>query len=347
MIVPNKLLSADYALAIRKIIQEYKILTIRDYSTIHVFNAAVYPIVIIMKKEKPDNNTISLEVASQNEVGTIIIQKTNEFNQTKLRDLATWSPLFKRAENELFEKVTGQSVPLEQIAEVNGAATVSEAYETMDILKELTTHQHYFKFINTGTIDRYASLWGIQNTRIKGSYKNPIVQNEEIRRLLPRRAEQAGTPKIIIGGLNKRLGCFFDSHAEYLAGKSTVIVTDPRIRFEVLLGILNSRLLSFCYKNMFQALSLSGGFMRIGPPQIRQLPIKQPTKQESERLTELVKELIGLNITLNKVSPESDRCKSITEQITTKDKEVDNFVYTIYDLSVDEIRLVEARFKET
>jgi methylase of polypeptide subunit release factors len=51
MIVPNKLLSADYAAVIRSIIARYKIVAIRDYSTIPVFSASVYPIVIIVKKE--------------------------------------------------------------------------------------------------------------------------------------------------------------------------------------------------------------------------------------------------------------------------------------------------------
>ena len=346
MIVPNKLLSADYAAAIRGIIQKYKILIIRDYSTIHVFNAAVYPVVVILKKEKPSNNTISLEIATQNEVGTISVQETNEFNQANLRDLATWSPLFKKTENELFEKVTGESTSLEQIAEVNGAATVSEAYETMEILKELTNHQYYFKFINTGTIDRYASLWNIQNTRIGGSYEKPIVGKEEIRQLLPKRAEQAATPKIIIGGMNKRLECYFDNDAEYLAGKSTVIVTNPKIPFEALLGILNSKLLSFCYKIMFQALSLSGGFMRIGPPQIRLLPIKKPTTGQSKQLTELVQEMTKLNSKLGKVGEQSDRGNVITEQISAKDREIDNLVYEIYGLTKKEKQVIETTITE-
>jgi adenine-specific DNA methylase len=52
MIVPNKLFSADYALEIRKFIQKYKIVAIRDYSKIPVFQASVYPIVIIVQKNK-------------------------------------------------------------------------------------------------------------------------------------------------------------------------------------------------------------------------------------------------------------------------------------------------------
>lgn len=346
MIVPNKLLSADYAIAIRRILQENRILTIRDYSTIHVFNAAVYPIVIIVRKEAPGTNSISLEVANQNEVGTISVNKTNEFRQSELSGLATWSPLFNKSENDIFEKVKRISVPCETIADVNGAATVSEAYETMEILTELKNHQHYYKFINTGTIDRYASLWGLQRTRIGKAYEVPIVKKDEVERILPRRAEQASVPKIIIGGMNKRLECYYDEKGEFLAGKTTVIITNPKIKFEVLLGLLNSKLLSFCYRNMFQALSLSGGFMRIGPPQIRLLPIKKPSDSESRTLAGMVNLQIERRVRLGKVGESSDRGKALLEELSNTDAEIDQLVYGIYGLSKEEAKAVNDKLAE-
>ena len=133
------------------------------------------------------------------------------------------------------------------------------------------------------------------------------MKKDDIRELLPKRAEQAKTPKIIIGGMNKRLECFLDSKGEYLAGKSTVIVTKSQIPNEILLGLLNSKLLSFCYKNMSQALSLAGGFMRVGPPQIRLLPIKTPSPNTSKLIKEYVDELTDLNQKLFKVDEESER----------------------------------------
>ncbi len=56
MIVPNKLLSADYAESIRELIKRFSIISLSDYSSIKVFGASVYPIVIVIKKEKPSKN---------------------------------------------------------------------------------------------------------------------------------------------------------------------------------------------------------------------------------------------------------------------------------------------------
>jgi hypothetical protein len=67
-------------------------------------------------------------------------------------------------------------VILSEFADVSGASTVSEAYELKKIIKELLSQKEYFKFINTGTIDRYSSLWGcFKTTYIKDSYNKPVV----------------------------------------------------------------------------------------------------------------------------------------------------------------------------
>ena len=75
------------------------------------------------------------------------------------------------------------------------------------------------KLINTGTIDRYESLWSKQPTRyIKDSYPAPIVLDSDLRELSNRRFMQAQSKKIIIGGMTKVLECVYDE-GEYVAGK--------------------------------------------------------------------------------------------------------------------------------
>lgn len=51
-----------------------------------------------------------------------------------------------------------------KIAKVKGAATVGEAYEIKDVLVDVCNfnYNEMKKFINTGSIDRYISLWGIK-----------------------------------------------------------------------------------------------------------------------------------------------------------------------------------------
>lgn len=55
MIVPNKLIAADYASETRNYISNYYLNTLRDYSNVTVFdNVAVYPIVFLIEKDSDD-----------------------------------------------------------------------------------------------------------------------------------------------------------------------------------------------------------------------------------------------------------------------------------------------------
>ncbi|NJL23429.1 MAG: N-6 DNA methylase [Leptolyngbyaceae cyanobacterium SM1_3_5] len=58
MIVPNKLISADYAAAARSLLAQNQLLAIRDYSQLRIFAASVYPIVFVAQKQPPTPNAI-------------------------------------------------------------------------------------------------------------------------------------------------------------------------------------------------------------------------------------------------------------------------------------------------
>lgn len=82
--------------------------------------------------------------------------------------------------------------------------------------------------------------------------------------------------------------------------------------------------------------------MRVGPPQIRLLPIKKPTDGQSTRMKELVTQMIGLCNAYGKMNSDSDRGKATLEQIIQVDQKIDSLVYEIYDLNEKETKIVEA-----
>jgi hypothetical protein len=99
---------------------------------------------------------------------------------------------------------------LGSIATVKEAATVSEAYELKHYLSNFEDSSlisnTYKKFINTGTIDPYISLWGVKLTQyIKTSYTYPIVLDDALLQFSSLRSEQANSEKIIVAGMSKRL----------------------------------------------------------------------------------------------------------------------------------------------
>lgn len=124
--------------------------------------------------------------------------------------------------------------------------------------------------------------------------------------------------------MTKRLECYLDSKGEFLAGKSTIIVLKKECDLKYILALLNSKLMSFFYSIYYNSLSLKGDFFRIGPPQIKTLPLRVPSK-------EIVEIII-------------DKSNSLQEAILNKDdkiikiveKELDDLIYKVYKLNEDE-----------
>lgn len=327
-IVPNKLIGAKYSEALRAYIGKYSVKELRDYSSVDVFKEAdVYPVVFRVEKSN-ENNDIHINIMeNKEEVKSKIIINKDMF----YRDIY-WDRYFvdDKIKIDVIEKMIKFDT-LEKIAKVKGAATVGEAYEIKDVLVDVCNfnYNEMKKFINTGSIDRYISLWGIKNTKyIKDNYLKPSISNEDIYKINKVRYDESKSTKIIVGGMNKELECYLDEKGEYLAGKSTSIIYDCELDLRYIIGILNSKLMTFYYRQYFSSLSLSGGYLRIGPPQIKELPIAFDEKiykaliKEVENIIESYERNVLLNI---------EECE----------KNINNYVYKLYNISDAEINVIE------
>ncbi len=269
-IVPNKLVSAPYTVTLRKFMSKIQILEIKDYSNVNVFkSAAVYPVVYRLKKTSEKKDVIMDVMDDMTSTRT-----HNIISSSKFYNDIDWDKYFNASNDALalIDKIS-EFPHLETLADVNGAATVNEAYLVKEfLLDEEEYNENNIKFINTGGIDKYKSYHGIEPIRyIKGKYFNPVVKSTDLKNMSERRYHESKSAKIIIGGMNKTLECLFDN-GEYLAGKSTTIVYNNK-HLKYITAILNSSLMSYYYSIQYNSMSLSGGFFRIGAPQIKKLPI--------------------------------------------------------------------------
>jgi hypothetical protein len=280
-IIPNKLLAAEYSLETQKILEKYSLKRIRDYSRSKVFETdiSVYPIVIVLQKSYPnDNDTIQIEVIEEVKENELKFSFENQITVDTFRKLpkGMWSPLV-RENFPIIQKVLNISNTLRQHGKVVGAASVSEAYQIKEFLKESEESefdQSYLAFINTGTIDRYNVLWGILPTRyIKETYCKPIIRRNDLRNISEKRLNESISEKIIIAGITLRLEAIYDP-GYLVAGKSTILVHPTDLDLKFLTACINSKLISFIYRELFESLSLQGGYLRIGPPQISRIPIR-------------------------------------------------------------------------
>lgn len=319
-IIPNKLVSAPYTKAIRTMMAKNSIREIRDYSNVNVFEtAAVYPVVfrVVKNSEKKPVQMNVMEDMS-------IIGNENLIEQEKFYKDIDWDKYFNANAEvlEIVDKIS-QFPKLESIATVNGAATVGEAYLVKEYLVDDEYLEDATKFINTGGIDKYKSFFGEEYIRyLKGKYMYPMAPNSSIKEMSEKRYKESKQEKIIIGGMNKTLECFYDA-GEYLAGKSTTIVYATK-HLKYITAVLNSTLMSFYYKTFFNSMSLAGGFYRVGAPQIKTLPIAMPEDVDCiERIEKMVDSMQ----------------ESLSDEVF---KKIDVEIYSIYGLNEHEISLIEA-----
>ena len=329
LIVPNKIISAPYAETIKKIIAQNNVQEIRDYSNVAVFeNAAVYPVVIRVAKPFPRNDIKMVVMSDINTLKSSITVNANVFYSN-----TDWDIYFDSNEEmiSIIQKI--KRFPfLGNLADVNGAATVGEAYKIKEFLQDKpATNENTLKFINTGGIDKYKSYHGISYTRyLKDKYLSPIVNISDLKNMSEKRLSESLSEKIIIGGMNIFLECLYDS-GEYLAGKSTTIVHNhPHLKF--ITAILNSTLMSFYYQKIYSSMSLAGGYYRIGVPQIKNLPIAIPTNQA------LIKKLESKVDEIQKIFSMENIDDVKARKIFS---EVDDMVYQIYGLTDAEINFIK------
>ena len=143
--------------------------------------------------------------------------------------------------------------------------------------------------------------------------------------------------------MTKKIECFLDEEGQYLAGKSTILIKNNDINLlRFVLALLNSKLLTFIYKNNFKSLALSGGYMRLGAPQIKELPILFD-KEKSLKISKETYKMIELNKKFQKLDSfiDEDEYKETKRKIEKINKEINEMVYSLYDLTQEQVKLVE------
>jgi len=112
-----------------------------------------------------------------------------------------------------------------------------------------------------------------------------------------------------------------------------------------LCGLLNSRLLSFLYPYLSNKL-LTQSFPRLSVGDLRKLPIRSidfsdsTEKTRHDRLVELVEQMLDLHKQLAEAKEPQTRTV-LQRRIETTDRQIDRLVYELYDLTEEEIKIVE------
>lgn len=325
-ILPNKLIAAQYTSELRELLINNKLIEIRDYSRLPVFiNAAVYPCTIVCQKSEDEQ---------RNNDSRFIVMKTVEeierenMTRQKLIGRDYWDVFFRsEIEFSIIERFLSHQTTLGSLWDVVGSATVSEAYMIKNILFDSDVSKDSLKVINTGTIDPYKSLWGIKAMQyLKGKYLYPRVSICDLAQISEKRLNQASSEKLIVAGMSSRIEAVYDE-GNTLGGKSTTIILGNDLKF--LLGLINSKLVSFAVNILYHSIKMAGGYLNIGTREIESIPIPNTSAIQRNHISNLVNEILDSIAT------------NLENDISDKEKQIDNLVYSLYGLTENEAAFVD------
>ena len=138
---------------------------------------------------------------------------------------------------------------------------------------------------------------------------------------------------------------FPDTEGEFLGAYTTYVFPEV-ISLHAMTAIINSRLMRFLYRLLYDALAMSGGYLRFQPPQIRRIPIcifdlSDPTSRDRhDRMVVKVEAMLEAKIELSKAQTDKDKTY-YEKKCSTIDRQIDRLVYDLYGLTEEEIGVVE------
>lgn len=296
-----------------------------DYTRFRAFAGVGVSSVVVSLKKGGSSSIDVLHFAD----GHILTDKYR-LSSTEIGAMERWGVLLSKHLG-LLRRLIKENGKLSDVCDAESAFTVSEAYELTSLIHEGTSDDpSVLRFVNTGTIDPFVCLWGIeQTTYLKKRYLRPVVSRSAFEQCFPRRYQQTCTEKILLSGM-RHFEAVYDRQGEWIAGKSTVALRRFRgtVRPLALLGILNSQLITFFLKESFGSLGMDGG-ITFTPSNVKDIPIPSKT---SGLLREV--EDCSLRIIERLASAPMTKWDDLR-------KELDATVYRLYGLSEAEIAAVE------
>ena len=308
---PNKFFSSDYGFKLRKFLLDYTSITkILDISQLNVFeNALTYPCILFIQKGNNQKSIIQHAVLENLIFDNIEFAL---FSQIEFKQDSYHFFIFEgdRIKNRIIQKIETDTKQLGNYFETARGLPNSkiEFSDKKSISAIKSTSVKKYK------IDDVRINIRIIEERLKNKYES-IFKNELV--IMPR------TVKFLQATL-KPEKLFLLDRIYYLSPKQVDFSAHD------VLALLNSKLLTFWFEYKYSSSKVQGGYLDLRGTQISAIPIKTPSSKFSKFMKKTVLEI------LNK--------KSQNQDTTALEQEIDNLVYRLYELTYEEVKVIDPEF---
>jgi type I restriction-modification system DNA methylase subunit len=333
---PIGFLNSSSGYRLRNILLELTIDKIVDVSNESVFkDASTYPIVMIINKiHNEDYYDIGIgditSILNQRYKflnTSIIFKDTNKRINIHLRNI----------DFEIIEGIKRSSTLLANICKfTRGMQKNKITYLESDISDIASTGNEYvFNAIKLKDFQKWEVLNPseniLHNDTKAGSSKRIIFEKE----------------KIIIPRFVLKFQVAFDKDNYILDNIYVAYKGVSRYNLKYLLGILNSSLINFYYVKVYSQNHIGGGYFAVNGLQLKDLPIRTidfdnpDDVAKHDKMVQLVESMLELNKRVHADGISTQEKKITQKQIEITDKQIDQLVYELYDLTEEEIKIVE------
>jgi type I restriction-modification system DNA methylase subunit len=331
-IVPNTILTQEYYQPLRQKILKLRLDNITTYQYPVFENAVVETIVFVIQKTIQKHNKVNI-VECDNK---LLCYQTRQIQQDTYLNSYSNAFLVKVDTKRLRLKTKLDKVGplLKDIGDINQAIAL-KSDRSKSLFKECKGN-NYKPVLDGRNIQRYALQWdgfylSYDVSKIHSCKRTDIFEAKE---------------KIFFRRVGDGLIATYDD-AQFYALNTLVVVTlveRSKLSLKYVLGLLNSHLMNFYYITYLK--STKKIFSEIQARQFARLPIRTidfdnpGDKARHDKMVKLVDRMLELHKKLTAAKVPDEKTK-LQRQIFATDSQIDQLTYDLYNLTPDEIKIVE------
>ncbi len=325
-IIPNTLLRVTSYKNIRKFLLGYEINEIVDLSAGVFKNATTSAIILTVSKKEPHNNMVSIKTDLTDNIYNTV--KQDDFSKNGYIYNIFCTP----RERKLINKLYINSVELGDLCKYLRFGVVITGKQK-DLISNEIKNDFSKLYLEGKEIDRYS-------INSKGNYIEYIPS--KIHRA--RTADLFESEKIMvqrITGGQMPLKAAYDN-GEYYNKESLINVVlkeDCSFDYYFILTLLNSNLINWYYSKEFTNGSILT--VNVSKEYLSTIPIKRVSYEIQHSFVELASKMMQLKQDYHSINTPTER-KLLQKQIELTDKKINELVYELYDLTEEEIEIIES-----
>ncbi|MCZ2458188.1 MAG: N-6 DNA methylase [Chitinophagales bacterium] len=315
-IVPEALLTTESNGEIREILtKEYGVnaLVIFDH---FVFQQATIGTTIFVAERSGKRKT---KVIKMNSLGNYSLLQELKLIVSK----KPWNISLDNETKELFLKISSKAILMKDLVNMSKGMVVKNRKEIL----EGNRTQKNLPFLLGNCMNRYQ----LHYDKYANYDKLEIIGGTRDF------SKQTATPRLLIRRTGSIL-CATYSDQKELIESTLYILTSNRINLKFLLGVINSRLLTYYLSK--KLVTNTQGFPQVLMGQLEQLPVTKADKRHETEIIKLVDQLLQLNEEKQKTKLQS-KIDQLQSRIDYCEQRINEIVYRLYGLTKSEIRIVE------